>query len=201
MKAVPVAPSASASDLRDLVTSAMSLLLPKAPISAFFFFSQEQRAKVKANNPEMSFAEVAKHLGKMWKEMPEEDKAPYHKTAAQDKDRYARDVQAYWEIHGERPPTPAQVKRAKEEDASDAVSKKKRRSAAKDPNRVKRPTTAFFFFSSAKRQEVKEAGPELKTTEVAVKLGQMWKDLSEEERRPYMDLADADRKRLDNQVR
>merc|ERR1712079_284653 len=39
---------------------------PKKPLSAYFLFSQEERLKVKAENPDYSITEVAKELGKRW---------------------------------------------------------------------------------------------------------------------------------------
>merc|ERR1712107_195426 len=36
---------------------------PKKPLSAYFLFSQEERLKVKAENPDYSITEVAKELG------------------------------------------------------------------------------------------------------------------------------------------
>lgn len=45
----------------------------------------------------------------------------------------------------------------------------------KDPNAPKRPLTAYFRFSRDKRDEVKAQFPSLKVTEIAKKLGEMWK--------------------------
>ena len=42
-------------------------------------------------NPELKFGEVGKELGKRWKEMSAEQKAPYEKLAAKDKERYAEE--------------------------------------------------------------------------------------------------------------
>jgi hypothetical protein len=39
---------------------------PKKPLSAYFLFSQEERLKVKEENPDFSITEVAKELGKRW---------------------------------------------------------------------------------------------------------------------------------------
>jgi len=39
---------------------------PKKPLSAYFLFCQDEREKVKAENPEYSILEVAKELGRRW---------------------------------------------------------------------------------------------------------------------------------------
>lgn len=66
---------------------------PKNALSAYIYYSQENRAKVLASNPGIAFAEVAKTLGSMWKECTAADKAPYELLAAQDKERYKRDLE------------------------------------------------------------------------------------------------------------
>lgn len=39
---------------------------PKKPLSAYFLFCQDEREKVKADNPQYSILEVAKELGRRW---------------------------------------------------------------------------------------------------------------------------------------
>ena len=43
-------------------------------------FSQEHRAKVKEENPDLTFGGIGKKLGEMWRALSEEEKASY-KTA------------------------------------------------------------------------------------------------------------------------
>ena len=65
------------------------------------YFSIEKRpAMVEENNarPEdekMSFGDFGKKLGAAWKELSEEEKAPYAEKAAADKVRYAEAMKAY----------------------------------------------------------------------------------------------------------
>ena len=48
---------------------------------------------------------------------------------------------------------------------------------------------AFILFSSEKRKEIKAQNPEMKPKDVACLLGQMWKELSEEEKAKFKDLS------------
>jgi len=68
---------------------------PKKALSAFMFFSNDVRDKVKAENPGIAFGEVGKKIGEMWKTLSAEDKAPYDAQADEDKKRYAEDMEAY----------------------------------------------------------------------------------------------------------
>lgn len=47
---------------------------PKRGLSAYMFFVKEKRADVSASNASMSFGEVGKELGRLWKEVSAEDK-------------------------------------------------------------------------------------------------------------------------------
>jgi len=85
----------------------------KRPLSAYMFFSQDWRERIKAENPEAGFGELGKLLGAKWKEMDDEEKKPYQEQAAADKIR----------IEKERESTTKETKEKKEKkEASDAPS-------------------------------------------------------------------------------
>lgn len=58
--------------------------------SAFFWFSNDERPKVRAANPDMGVGEVAKQLGAAWSSTPPEVRAKYEAMAENDKARYER---------------------------------------------------------------------------------------------------------------
>lgn len=58
--------------------------------SAFFWFCNDERAKVRAANPDMGVGDVAKQLGAAWSNTPPEAKAKYEALAASDKERYEK---------------------------------------------------------------------------------------------------------------
>ncbi|KAI0060149.1 hypothetical protein BV25DRAFT_1828265 [Artomyces pyxidatus] len=60
---------------------------PKRAMSAYMFFSQDWRERVKTENPDASFGEVGKLLGAKWKELDDAEKKPYTEQAAKDKIR------------------------------------------------------------------------------------------------------------------
>eukprot|EP00980_Cylindrotheca_fusiformis_P013957 scaffold3625_cov82-Cylindrotheca_fusiformis.AAC.3 len=49
----------------------------KKPLSGFMKFSQEHRAKVKEENEGISFGQIGKKLGEMWRELTDEEKEAY----------------------------------------------------------------------------------------------------------------------------
>jgi hypothetical protein len=68
---------------------------PKRPLSAYMFFSQDWRERIKAENPDAGFGEVGKLLGKKWKCLEDEDKKPYLEQAVRDKARAEQEKSEY----------------------------------------------------------------------------------------------------------
>jgi hypothetical protein len=64
---------------------------PKRAMSAFFFWMQENREKLK--KPGMGVADVAKAAGHEWGKLT--DKSRWEKLAEGDKKRYEKDIAAY----------------------------------------------------------------------------------------------------------
>ncbi len=81
------------------------------------------------------------------------------------------------------------------------TQKIKKEKKVKDENKPKRPTTAFFFFSKEKREEVKEALGTKKVTEVAARLGKIWKGMSSSQKEKFEILAAKDKKRYEREMK
>lgn len=64
---------------------------PKRALSAFMYYSKEQREVLKAKNPTISFQEMGKILGTAWKALSETEKAKYVDMSKADQDRYANE--------------------------------------------------------------------------------------------------------------
>lgn len=62
--------------------------------SAFFWFCNDERTKVKALNPEYGVGDIAKELGKKWSDVEPATKSRYEAMAENDKKRYER--VSYW---------------------------------------------------------------------------------------------------------
>jgi len=68
---------------------------PKRGLSAYMFFANDQREKVREDNPGIAFGAVGKELGERWKALTDEQKAPYEAKAAKDKKRYEEEKANY----------------------------------------------------------------------------------------------------------
>ena len=68
---------------------------PKGPRSSFIFFSNAMRADVLAADPGLTFTDCARKVGVMWKALTADERAPFEKSAAADKERYREAMKSY----------------------------------------------------------------------------------------------------------
>ena len=71
--------------------------------------------------------------------------------------------------------------------------------AKKDPNRVKRAKSAYLFFCEERRKEVQLANPGKKMCDISKLLGNLWKEVTEEEKQKYNDLHEEDVQRYEDE--
>ena len=67
--------------------------------------------------------------------------------------------------------------------------------------KIKKPLTAFMYFNIDHRASVVNENPGIMFTEVGKKLGELWRQLDEEARAPYIFKADQDKKRYEAAVK
>jgi hypothetical protein len=154
---------------------------PKRAMSAFMFFCNANREIVKAQSPNLSFAEVAREIGARWKNLRQSDKAPYQTLADQDRARYEEEKRMY---------TP---------DPKYMVMETKNGKMKKDPNAPKRAMSGFIFFSNHMRPKMKQRHPDITFLELGAEIGKLWRGLSATKRKPYMQLALEDKARYEDE--
>lgn len=65
----------------------------------------------------------------------------------------------------------------------------------KDPNAPRRGKSAFFYFCDQNRAPTKTSHPDLKNHEISQQMATNWANLTEAEKKPFMDLANSDKLR------
>lgn len=73
---------------------------PKHPLTAFMFFSKQQRPVVTQNDPTLSFVDTTKVVTQQWKELSAEEKAKFYKMQEGAKADYEKEVEKYKETSG-----------------------------------------------------------------------------------------------------
>jgi len=99
-------------------------------------------------------------------------------------------------------PSPEKKKKKKKRKADEDEPKKpaKKAKKKKDPNAPKGKSSAFIFFGSATRAEIKAAHPDWSLGDVGRELGKRWKELTEDDKKPYHDLAAKDAERYKTEM-
>ncbi|KAJ3020410.1 FACT complex subunit [Thoreauomyces humboldtii] len=94
-------------------------------------------------------------------------------------------------------PKAAKAKRPRPESASSSSKAPAKKKAKKEG--PKRGMTSFLYFSKDKRPEILADAPGLALPEVAKKLGELWKSVSQEEKAKYEEMAKVDKERYQDE--
>jgi high mobility group protein B2 len=102
----------------------------KKPVSSYVIYSNLKRAEVKSKNPKLSPKEILSLLGKMWKELSDDDKEEYKELAAEDKARYKRETGV--DSGDDKPKEEKKVTKEKKESKPKATEKPKKETKKKE---------------------------------------------------------------------
>lgn len=154
----------------------------KKPRSAWTLFTVERMASFASPASENKIGAVTKSISQEWKNMTPEQKAPYQKLYLQDKLQYEQKKENLTIID----------KKILRE-----CNKKRRESRAHMP---RAPLSSYMFFYLEQQHIVRNSHPEWKITEIGKHVGQMWKELTDEQRSKYVDEATKERLRYRQQL-
>jgi hypothetical protein len=75
--------------------------------------------------------------------------------------------------------------------------KGKGKKAKKEKSDIKHPKSAYIFFCTEKRAEVKEQNPDMSAKDITVQLASMWKEIDDDTKKVFQELADKDKARYE----
>lgn len=146
---------------------------PKKPLTAFFSWAADNREKLQKKNKEASVPELSKIIATEWKGLNKKNKDKYEDAAKNDSNKYKILMNAY------KHTASFQSHQARVAAFKIHLTKK---AFKLDPNMPKRPLSGYMMFCVETRPVVTEKQPDLKMTEVAVKLSEEWNALKEAEK-------------------
>jgi hypothetical protein len=156
---------------------------PKKNCSSYIFFCKDTRSTVKEDNSEFKGTEITKELGRLWRELDDEQKLPFVEQADLDKVRYQEEMKTY---------TPS-VEASEEE--SDGKKPKKTRKPG-----PKKASSSYLFFCKEQRSKTKVSHPEMDAKDITRKLRRMWKeDMTDKKKKKFEKLAAQDKARYDEE--
>ncbi|XP_038060037.1 transcription factor A, mitochondrial-like isoform X2 [Patiria miniata] len=166
---------------RCLVSAADIPQRPKRPSGTFMIFSLEKRQQVIKENPSMNIPEIAKVVGKMWRELSEDEKESYRSQSRQNMEDYMEEMETF------KASLTEEEERMLEEQTQQAKSNKAKRKHKQELRKLekpKRPLTAYSVFLQSK---LKNASGSVTGKMAAV--SKEWKEMSEEEKTTYYESA------------
>jgi len=158
---------------------------PKHPLTAYMVFCNESREKVKQTNPNISFGQVGKELGRLWKALDSSEKEKYEKIATELKASYKKELEKY--------------KETKSSSSSEEKESPKKKRKKRDKDAPKPKLSAYLIFSKETRPKVKEHQPSLSFGEIGKHIGEKWRELSESDKQKFNKLAEDDKERWEKE--
>uniref|UniRef100_A0A6C0KAC4 HMG box domain-containing protein n=1 Tax=viral metagenome TaxID=1070528 RepID=A0A6C0KAC4_9ZZZZ len=74
---------------------------PKRHVSSYIHYSNIVRAAIKEENPDADMKDMSKLIGSSWRALGDQEKKKYNDIAADDKNRYNVEMDAYDKAQGE----------------------------------------------------------------------------------------------------
>ncbi|KAK7318124.1 hypothetical protein RJT34_02822 [Clitoria ternatea] len=167
----------------------------KRPSPPYILWCKDQWSEIKKENPEAEFKEISNMLGAKWKTVSAEEKKPYEEKYLAEKEGYLqviakekRESEAMKLLEVEQKQKTAmelleQYMQYKQETEKEIKKSKKE----KDPLKPKHPISAYFLFTNDRRAALVAENKNF--VEVSKITAEEWKTMTEEQRRPYEELA------------
>jgi HMG (high mobility group) box len=68
---------------------------PKKPLTSFMLFSNEVRSRIQKENPSMTFGELGKKIGELFRGLSSSEKQKYEDMSKKEKERYKKQMQDF----------------------------------------------------------------------------------------------------------
>ncbi|XP_003222482.2 nucleolar transcription factor 1 isoform X1 [Anolis carolinensis] len=150
---------------------------PKKPLTPYFRFFMEKRAKYAKLHPEMSNLDLTKILSKKYKELPDKKKMKYIQDFQREKQDFERNLARFREDH------PDLIQNAKKNDV---------------PEKPKTPQQLWY---THEKKIYLKMHPDATTKEVKDSLGKQWSQLSDKKRLKWIHKALEQRKEYEEMMR
>ncbi|XP_061337846.1 high mobility group B protein 6-like [Gastrolobium bilobum] len=168
----------------------------KRPSPPYILWCKDQWNEIKKANPEAEFKDISNMLGAKWKTVSAEEKKPYE-------EKYHAEKEAYLQVIAKEKRESEAMKLLEEEQKQKTAmelleqyiqfkqetekKESKKNKKEKDPLKPKHPMSAYFLFTNDRRAALLAENKSV--LEVSKVTGEEWKNMTEEQRRPYEEMA------------
>lgn len=168
---------------------------PKRPLSSYMYFCQDQRDAIKALNPSMNGKEITSELGRVWKSLAEDAKAPFEAKATADKARFESEKA---QQSGSAPASKSKAKPKAKTSVPEKSNKTSKAVAAAEPSKTSskqssskkssassKNTPGFECFCEEQMEDIQTEYPSWNSKKVTAELQKRWQELSPDDREAY----------------
>ncbi|ESN90645.1 hypothetical protein HELRODRAFT_166348 [Helobdella robusta] len=154
-------------------------LIKKAPRGPYMIFSNDKMSELRSANPGLKIPELGKMVGKMWREMPENDKMLY-------KEKFLIEKEKFQEM----------MKKLSDDERKQIKDEKKEKRVQKHARKIKNmkkklgkpkpsDTNPYILFAKSKMLERGDANLNMYVQGVS----DFWKKMPEEDKQPFIEQA------------
>lgn len=140
---------------------------------AYQYYCNENRPNIQCENPHATFSVINKLLCEKWYTLTDKDKQGYYDLAEEDKERYEREKKEQEKLEGK----------------------------TSNRNYIQKPRTSYLCFTTdpdVRREYSEQVNGDIR--QLMIILGHTWKRMSNEERQPYIDMAEEDKERYKREL-
>uniref|UniRef100_A0A8C9STC1 Upstream binding transcription factor n=1 Tax=Scleropages formosus TaxID=113540 RepID=A0A8C9STC1_SCLFO len=153
---------------------------PKKPLTPYFRFFMEKRAKYAKLHPEMSNLDLTKILSKKYRELPERKKAKYMQDFQREKELFEQNMGKFREEH------------------PDLIENMKNMKRSDVPEKPKTPQQLWY---NHEKKAVLKAHPEATTKDIKETLAKQWTQLSDKKRLKWINKSLEQQKQYEEAMR
>lgn len=167
---------------------------PKRPLSAYIRYVKEKQPVLKKQYPDMRLLDRTKSIAKSWKELPDSEKRTYEEEAEKERQAYKVELNAYkTQLSG------VQIGAMQEAMRQRSAKRKKMRQKRELTvlGKPKGPRSAFNIFMA---EHFQDASGNFVTGKMK-SLCDDWKKLPVSQKQPYVQLAEDDKIRYENEMK
>lgn len=185
--------------------------MPKQVMTSFFAFINQNRERIKKENPDKSVCEIGKLAGQEWKALTDDEKKEYDKYIEEDRKRYDKEMEqlrtkGYFinsdgvkstELKVKSKGSPVSARQEGVPRVPKGLTNYKEGTML--PKQIRSP---FFFFSAECWEQVKnnrKDGELFDYIKVTKDNAEKWKNLKDDQRKKYQALFEADKERRQDQ--
>ena len=182
---------------------------PKRPLSSYMYYCQDNREIVKSQNPNMNGKEITTELGKLWKQLSDEQKVPYEAKATADKSRFESEKAQSGEktesksrssrskttksqpktegsLSKSQSKTEASPSKPPQKDVkASQSSSKSSKPAKKEASASAKKSPGFECFCEEQTDDIQSENPDWSSRKINSELLKRWQELSSDDREAY----------------